>query len=171
MKPGGSGREYSDMGRWDRRRLRGGQENRGSFRSEIRPLSDSPAKSLWYGIVPQTEAVSPDISNSVFENDICEFDGRRVSCAVSWNAIETRAKRANYVGTCREGVPCRDDPPPHPLDQRALPLSFWSPPIKLLAVCFSSPRHVSNWSTPPHWWPQKLTPPMTPMSPMPAPLC
>src|ERR1700730_2127764 len=30
MKPGGSGREYSDMGRWDRRRLRGGQQNRGS---------------------------------------------------------------------------------------------------------------------------------------------
>src|ERR1700730_13396791 len=30
MKPGGSGREYSDMGRWDRRHLRGGQQNRGS---------------------------------------------------------------------------------------------------------------------------------------------
>jgi hypothetical protein len=29
MKPGGSGRENSDMGRWDRRRLRGGQQNRG----------------------------------------------------------------------------------------------------------------------------------------------
>jgi hypothetical protein len=41
---------------------------------------------------------------------------------------ETTAKRANSVGTCREGVPCRDDPPPHPLDQRALP--FIVPPPK-----------------------------------------
>jgi hypothetical protein len=29
---------------------------------------------------------------------------RPVSCAVSRNEPETTAKRANYVGTCREGV-------------------------------------------------------------------
>jgi hypothetical protein len=33
------------------------------------------------------------------------------------------------------------DPPPHPLDQRALPLSFWQ-------SVFPPPGHVSNWSTP-----------------------
>ena len=38
----------------------------------------------------------------------------------SWPSLENRrdyeGKTANSVGTCREGVPCRDDPPPHPLD-------------------------------------------------------